>query len=248
MDQQKALPKHVAIVMAGNGRWAKRQFMRRVAGHKVGVDAVRLAVKFCIKNKIEILTLFALSVENFLHRPKTEVRFILSLFSDFLIKETKVLHEKNVRLRVIGDLSVFSKTLQDLITNAEQLTAENTGLQLVVAANYSGRWDLFQAAKAMAKDMVNQSLDVDTLTEADLQQHICLSDLPEPDLLIRTSGEKRISNFLLWQLAYTELCFIDELWPDFNEDAFQRAIDAYQHRQRRFGFTGEQITKGECFA
>lgn len=248
MEQHNNLPKHVVIVMDGNGRWANRRLMQRIAGHRVGAKAVRSAVHYCVDQQIQVLTLFALSVENFLNRPSSEVQFLLSLFSDFLVKEVNQLHESNVCLRIIGDLSVFHPKLREQIAAAEKLTAENTGLKLVIAANYSGRWDLFQAAKAMTRHAISQGIDPDSLREADFTRHLCLSDLPEPDLFIRTSGEQRISNFLLWQLAYTELYFIDELWPDFDEHVFMRAIRSFQHRERRFGCTGDQVAMRELHA
>lgn len=241
MEQYNQLPKHIAIVMDGNGRWAKRRLMQRIAGHRVGAKAVRSAIAYCVEHQIEVLTLFALSVENFLNRPQAEVRFLLSLFSDLLVTEINQLHEKNISLRVIGDLQVFHEDLQKQIADAEKLTAANTGLKLVIAANYSGRWDLFQAAQAMAQEAISKGIDPNTLTESDFSKHLCLSDLPEPDLFIRTSGEHRLSNFLLWQLAYTELYFIDEYWPDFDEQVFTRAIHSFQHRERRFGCTGDQL-------
>lgn len=243
MEHQPPLPKHVAIVMDGNGRWAKKRFMPRIAGHRIGAKAVRRAVRYCVDHEIEVLSLFALSVENFLTRPPKEIQFLLSLFSDLLHKEITSLHESNIRVRVIGNHSVFSEGLQEKIRRAEVLTEKNTGLTLVVAANYSGRWDIFQAAQSFASEVMRKNENPVSLLEADYAKYLCLADLPEPDLLIRTSGEQRISNFMLWQLAYTELCFIDDFWPDFDESVFVKAIEMYQKRERRFGYTGEQIAK-----
>ena len=244
MDNQTNMPKHVAIVMDGNGRWAKRRFMPRIAGHRAGVKAVRKAISFCIKHDIKVLSLFALSIENYLCRPKAEVRFLISLFSDALVRNVNELHQQNICVRVMGDLSILEETLRAQIERSQTLTKNNTGLTLVIAINYSGRWDIMQAAKKM----VQQENDLEALIEADFSKHLCLYDLPEPDLLIRTSGEQRISNYMLWQFAYTELCFIPEYWPDFDADTFAKAIAVYQKRERRFGLTGEQATLKEVYA
>ena len=240
MEKHRNNPKHVSIVMDGNGRWAKRRFMPRIAGHRVGAKVVRKAIRYCVDHQIEVLSLFALSVENFISRPPAEVKFLLSLFSELLDKELDELHQSNVRIRLIGDHSVFESSLREKISFAQEKTLHNTGLTLVIAANYSGRWDLLQAAKKMTKEVLERGLNPNNLTENDYSKYISLADLPEPDLLIRTSGEKRISNFMLWQLAYTELFFMDELWPDFDEHMFRKAIAAYQKRERRFGTTGDQ--------
>lgn len=245
MEQHSNLPKHIAIIMDGNGRWAKRRLMPRIAGHRVGAKAVRKAIHYCAKQKIPVLSLFALSVENFASRPSAEVHFLLSLFLDLLDKEINALHRENICVKVIGDRAVFNKTLCDQIAYAENLTKNNTGLTLVIAANYSGRWDILQAAKKMANAAIKQGISPDDLTEDDFAKYTCIADLPPPDLFIRTSGEQRISNFFLWQLAYTELCFLNEFWPDFNEDIFTKAIDAYRQRERRFGCTGEQVALRE---
>lgn len=236
-------PQHVAIVMDGNGRWAKRRFMTRVSGHRVGVKAVRKAVDFCVKNKIEVLSLFALSIENFRSRPKAEVRFLVFLLSDALIKNTEELHRNNVRIRIIGDCSVFEKPFRDQIEYAQTLTQHNSGLTLVIALHYSGRWDILQAVQKCVQHAIDHAIDPQKLTENDFSQFLCLHDLPEPDLLIRTSGEKRISNFMLWQFAYTELCFVDALWPDFDDHVFSDAIHDFQKRERRFGLISEQIVQ-----
>ncbi len=239
----QTMPSHVAIVMDGNGRWAKRRFMPRVAGHRVGVKAVRKAVDYCSKHKIKVLSLFAMSTENFRVRPESEVRFLVFLLSDVLKKNVQELHQHNVRVQIIGDISVFDPSFQHEIERAHVLTQHNTGLTFVIAIHYSGRWDILQAAQKFAQLAIDNKADPKTLTEKDYAQFLCLHDLPEPDLLIRTGGEKRISNFMLWQFAYTELCFVDEYWPDFNDDIFTQAIHDFQHRERRFGLISEQIAK-----
>lgn len=242
MSIQSALPKHVAIIMDGNGRWAKKRLMPRYAGHKVGEERVRDIVRCAGECKIQALTLFAFSSENW-KRPRIEVGMLMDLFLSVLEREVKNLHKNNVKLRVIGDRAVLSKALQEHIRNGENLTRNNTGLNLVVAANYGGHWDIAQAAKQVAEKVRAGSLSVDEVTPQALQQHVCLADLPPPDLFIRTGGEQRISNFLLWQLAYSELYFTDVLWPDFNCDEFDKALVWFSTRQRRFGLTGEQVEK-----
>jgi undecaprenyl diphosphate synthase len=234
--------KHVAIVPDGNGRWARRRLMPRVAGHHVGAQAVRKAVEFSIENNFQVLTLFALSVENYFHRPANEVQILLKLFLESLRDNLPELNEQNVRLRIIGDHSPFDKTLLSSIAKSEEVTANNTGLELVMALNYSGRWDIVQAAQRMSKEMQAGNLKPEEINEFTFQQRLCLSELPEPDLLIRTGGEQRISNFMLWQFAYTELYFTDIYWPDFDKQAFQKAIDFYYSKQRRFGRVTEQIS------
>lgn len=237
--------KHVAIVMDGNGRWARRRLLPRAAGHHAGAQAVRKAVEFCVNHKLQALTLFALSVENFNLRPANEVNFLLKLFFDSLKDNLAELNEKNVRLRIIGDRAPFDSELIQQIEYSEQLTAHNTGLQLIMAINYSGRWDITQAAQRLAEQALNHQINIEDINNAAVQQHLCLADLPEPDLLIRTSGEQRISNFMLWQFAYTEMFFTDIYWPDFDALAFQHAIDFYYSKQRRFGRTGEQVAPQE---
>lgn len=229
------LPQHVAIIMDGNGRWAKKRFMPRIAGHRMGVKSVRRAIDFCVRQKIDVLSLFALSVENFQARPEIEVKFLISLLSDLLIKNLAEMHGNHIRIRLIGDLSVFEPAVQAQINHAQSVTQHNTGLTLVIAVNYSGRWDIFQAAQKFSQHVMDQGLDPSTLSENDYVPFLCLHDLPEPDLLIRTSGEQRISNFMLWQFAYTELYFTDVLWPDFDDRIFEDALDAFQKRDRRFG-------------
>ena len=231
------VPRHIAVIMDGNGRWAKKRFLPRVAGHKVGVETVRSMIKHCVDIGVEYLTLFAFSSENW-RRPPDEVSFLMGLFMEALKKEVVKLHKNNVRFVMIGDRTRFNEALCAEITAAEQLPASNTGLTLTIAANYGGRWDVLQAVNAMQK--ANPSL-LGTYSEEHLSPYLSMYYAPEPDLFIRTGGEKRISNFLLWQLAYSELYFTDTLWPDFDDDAFKLAIQSYQQRERRFGRTSEQL-------
>jgi len=230
-------PKHIAVIMDGNGRWARKHFLPRVAGHTRGVETVRDLVKNCLAMKVEYLTLFAFSSENW-RRPTEEVTFLMRLFMQALKREVEKLHENNIKLVMIGDRSRFDAALVAQIEASEQLTANNTALVLTIAANYGGRWDVLQAVNKM--QLAAPQL-TDIYQEDDLTPHLSMSYAPEPDLFIRTGGEKRISNFLLWQLAYTELYFTDTLWPDFNEEAFNLAISSYQNRERRFGQTSEQL-------
>lgn len=234
------LPRHVAIVMDGNGRWAKQQGLPRHAGHKAGVKSVRSSVEQSVKRGIEVLTLFAFSSENW-KRPPKEVSLLMDLFMLALQREVKRLKRNNVRLRIIGDRSAFSEKLQQRIAAAEAETAGNDGLVLQVAANYGGRWDIVQAVRRLAKSVESGELAVEQITEAAITSTLSFSDLPDPDLFIRTGGEQRISNFMLWQSAYTELYFTDDYWPDFDADAFDRALHFFASRQRRFGMTGEQL-------
>jgi len=234
------MPRHIAIIMDGNGRWAKQRFLPRTAGHRAGVSSVRKTVEFCAKRGVEALTLFAFSSENW-RRPAQEVSVLMGLFLTTLEKETDKLHQNNVRLRVIGDRSAFSTELQDRIAAAELMTAANDGLNLNIAANYGGRWDIVQAAQRLARQVEDGHLGAGDITPALFESQLELANLPEPDLFIRTGGEQRISNFLLWQLAYTELYFSASLWPDFDEQELDAAIRDYASRQRRFGYTGEQV-------
>jgi undecaprenyl diphosphate synthase len=231
------VPKHIAVIMDGNGRWARKRFLPRIAGHKRGVETVRDLVKYCINLKVEYLTLFAFSSENW-RRPAEEVSFLMSLFMQALKREVVKLHQNNIKLVMIGDRSRFDAELIAQIEASELLTAKNTGLVLSIAANYGGRWDVLQAANKMQLAAPHLA---GMYSEEHLTPYLAMSYAPEPDLFIRTGGEKRISNFLLWQLAYTELYFTDTLWPDFNEEAFKLAIDSYQQRERRFGRTSEQL-------
>ena len=239
-ELQNNIPRHVAIIMDGNGRWAKKRNLPRALGHQAGVKTVRKIVDYCAKNRIEVLTLFAFSSENW-NRPQEEVSLLMGLFMTTLQKEVKTLDKNNIRLRFIGDRFAFSQSLQDKISSAESQTKHNTGLELVVAANYGGRWDISQATRKIAEAVIEGKLATDAINEATVNQYLSLADLPEPDLFIRTSGETRISNFLLWQLAYTELYFTDDLWPDFDENSMQQALEYFSTRQRRFGYTGEQL-------
>jgi len=235
----KKTPQHVAIIMDGNGRWAQLQGKGRVAGHKAGVESVRAVVSSARKSNVKALTLFAFSSENW-QRPAKEVGVLMDLFMYVLTKEVKRLHKHNIRFQVIGDLSRFSDKLQKNIAKSEQLTASNTGLVLSIAANYGGRWDIAQAAKKLASDVKQGTISLDDVNEETLNEQTCLANLPTLDLLIRTGGDFRISNFLLWQAAYAELYFTDILWPDFNEKQFEQAINCFDQRERRFGKTGEQ--------
>ncbi len=237
----RPVPRHVAIIMDGNGRWAKKRFLPRVAGHVKGVESVREIVRACIEQGVEYLTLFAFSSENW-RRPAEEVSLLMQLFVTALQQEVEKLNRNGVRLRVIGDLSRFDTRLQELIRNAEAATASNTRLHLTIAANYGGRWDILQAVNRLAAVAPDKA---GSWTEADLEPYLSTHFAPEPDLFIRTGGEERISNFLLWQLAYAELHFTETLWPEFDAEALAAAIASYQRRERRFGRTSEQLTAQE---
>jgi undecaprenyl diphosphate synthase len=242
-DADKALdkiPRHVAIIMDGNGRWAQQQGKLRTVGHKAGVDAVRSAVTLARKVGIKSLTLFAFSSENW-QRPKDEVGVLMHLFSLVLRSEVKKLNKNDIRLKVIGDISAFDQKLQEKIKKAEALTASNTSLSLNIAANFGGRWDIIEATRRIAQQVKQNDLSISDITEDLFNRHISTAGLPELDLLIRTGGDRRVSNFLLWQCAYAEFYFSDVLWPDFNEDVFNLAIADFASRQRRFGLTGAQI-------
>ncbi len=243
-NSSSKIPRHVAIIMDGNGRWARKRHLPRVAGHRVGLEAVRKTITACVKQGVEVLTLFAFSSENW-RRPAEEVGLLMKLFITALDNEVKKLHKNGVRLRVIGELSAFPPELQQRIADAEAMTADNTTLQLNIAANYGGRWDIAQAARRLAAQVELGEISSDDITEELLGQQISIAELPEPDLFIRTGGEQRISNFLLWQLAYTELYFTDLLWPSFDGKALQQALDSFAGRQRRFGRTGEQVEEVE---
>ncbi|MEE3609432.1 polyprenyl diphosphate synthase [Avibacterium paragallinarum] len=228
------IPQHVAIIMDGNGRWAKQKGKMRIFGHKNGVAAVRQAVSYARKIGIKVLTLYAFSSENW-SRPENEVSALMTLFMQALDLEVKKLHKNNIRLKILGDTSRFSKKLQQKIANAENLTQNNTALTLNIAANYGGYWDIVQASQQLANLVKAGKLAVEAITPERFQQHLVTQDQPMVDLLIRTSGEQRVSNFLLWQIAYAEFYFSDVLWPDFDEQEFNQAIFAYQQRDRRFG-------------
>lgn len=228
------IPRHIAVIMDGNGRWAKKRFLPRVMGHKRGLDALENMVKRCAELGVQYLTVFAFSTENW-RRPEDEVSFLMGLFLQALQKQVQHLHENNMRVKVIGNRSRFSEDIRTGIEQAERLTATNTGLTITIAADYGGRWDILQAANRLIQEGVTE------ITEDMLARHLMLPDAPEPDLFIRTGGETRISNFLLWQLAYTELYFTDTLWPDFDSAALDAAVQSFQKRERRFGRTSEQL-------
>lgn len=230
-------PRHIAVIMDGNGRWAKRRMLPRVAGHRKGVEAVRAIVRCCAEDGVSFLTLFAFSSENW-RRPADEVSFLMQLFMRALEQEVAELHKNNIRLKVVGDLEQFEPRLVASIEAAQTLTAMNTGLTLTVAANYGGRWDILQAVNRLTQA---EPARAGRYGEADLAPYLALSYAPEPDLFIRTGGEQRISNFCLWQLAYTEFHFTPVLWPDFDRAAFDNAIGSYGRRERRFGRTSEQL-------
>jgi undecaprenyl diphosphate synthase len=239
-NNNPALPQHVAVVMDGNGRWAKKRFLPRTAGHRAGVKATRRLVELCAIKGIGALTLFAFSSENW-SRPDQEVSSLMSLFVSTLNSEINKLHEQGVRICFIGDRTRFSENLQTSIVAAEEKTAANARLKLNIAANYGGRWDIVNAVRSLSRKLADGDISGEQITEQAFTRELCLVDQPEPDLFIRTGGEQRISNFLLWQIAYTELFFTDTLWPEFNDAAFDEALDWYATRQRRFGKTGEQV-------
>ena len=236
------VPRHIAIIMDGNGRWAKKRFMPRVAGHKRGVETVRAMVKACIARGVDYLTLFAFSSENW-RRPVEEVSFLMNLFVSALQREIGKLHANGVRLKVVGDLSAFEPRLIALIREGEARTANNFRLTLTIAANYGGRWDILQAMNQLTLAHPEKA---GCYGEADLAPHLMMAYAPEPDLFIRTGGEQRISNFLLWQLAYSEFHFTATLWPDFDDTALDAAIASYCRRERRFGRTSEQLGEQTC--
>ena len=231
------VPRHVAIIMDGNGRWAKRQHLPRIAGHRRGVEAVRATVRACAERGIRFLTLFAFSSENW-RRPAEEVALLMQLFQMALTSEVEKLHKNDVRLRVVGDTHRFDANIRRAIEQGERLTSGNGRLTLTIAANYGGRWDILNALAKLARDKRHA---LDEIDENALAPYLAMSYAPEPDLFIRTGGEQRISNFLLWQLAYTELYFTETLWPDFDAAALDLAIASYRSRERRFGRTSEQV-------
>lgn len=238
-----AVPRHIAVIMDGNGRWARKRFLPRIAGHKRGVETVRDMVKLSVTHGVEYLTLFAFSSENW-RRPAEEVTFLMNLFMEALKREVSKLHQNNIRLIVIGDRTQFDAVLRAQIEEAEKLTQANTGLTLTIAANYGGRWDMMQAMNKMVQAHLSSGLS-GQFDEESLSPYLSMHYAPEPDLFIRTGGEQRISNFLMWQLAYSELYFTDTLWPDFDETAFNLAIESYQKRERRFGRTSEQLKESK---
>jgi len=240
------VPQHIAIIMDGNGRWAKNRHQPRFMGHRAGVKSVENIVKYCAEIGVDVLSLFAFSSENW-KRPTKEVSLLMELFALSLKQQAKRLHKNNIRLKIIGDISKFSTSLQKQITQAQQLTENNTGLTINIAANYGGHWDITQSVRQLAEKVKSGELEPDAITEQMISSGLTTADLPEPDLFIRTGGEQRVSNFMLWQLAYTEFFFTDTLWPDFNSEELDNAITSFFQRERRFGKTSEQI-KGDSNA
>ncbi|CRK85794.1 Ditrans,polycis-undecaprenyl-diphosphate synthase ((2E,6E)-farnesyl-diphosphate specific) [Candidatus Providencia siddallii] len=236
ISSKSIIPKHVAIIMDGNGRWANEKGNIRITGHKAGIKSVRNSVRFAITNKISSLTLYAFSSENW-KRPKQEISSLMDLFIFALDTEVKTLHNSNVILKIIGDTTPFSEHLKDKIFKAQDLTKNNVGLHLNIAANYGGRWDIVNSVKQIYKKIKNGDFPIDEINEKTINNHICMNDQKNVDLVIRTGGEQRISNFLLWQIAYAEFYFTNVLWPDFNEIIFQDALDAFSKRKRRYGGT-----------
>lgn len=233
-------PKHIAIIMDGNGRWANHRHLPRAAGHKAGVKALRKIVEHCIGQELQFLTVYAFSSENW-RRPEKEVGFLMDLFITSLDEEVKELHKNGVRILFIGNSEAFPEKLQSTMNDAEVLTFDNKGLNLNIAANYGGRWDIATACQRLAEQVKYGVIQVEDIDEELLGRSVCLENVPEPDLFIRTGGERRISNYLLWQIAYTELYFTDVLWPDFDTRAFDAAVAWFAGRQRRFGQTSEQV-------
>ena len=237
---QVSIPSHVCIIMDGNGRWAKKRLMPRSLGHRKGVETTRRMVEFCARAGIKHLTLFAFSSENW-NRPDEEVNSLMELFMQSLQKYTDELHAKGIRIRFIGDRSLFSDSLRQQIDETETKTFNNSTMTLNIAANYGGQWDIVNAARVLARQVQAGELAVADIDERVFSQALALGDSPDPDFFIRTGGEQRISNFLLWQLAYAEFYFSDRLWPDFADADVRAALDEYARRQRRYGKTGEQI-------
>ena len=240
IPEVSAVPRHIAIIMDGNGRWARKRLMPRVAGHSRGVEALRAVIRGCIEQGVEYLTVFAFSSENW-RRPQDEVSVLMRLFITALEREVAQLRANGIRLRVAGDVGAFEGRLQSLIRDAEHRTAHNTRMTLTVAANYGGRWDIVQATRALLRARPECAAHPELITEEALSSHMALAHAPEPDLFIRTGGEQRISNFMLWQLAYTEFYFTDVFWPDFGPDALARALASYRDRERRFGRISAQV-------
>ena len=238
-------PRHVAVIMDGNGRWARQRSLPRHSGHRAGVKSVRAIVENSARHGVEYLTLFAFSSENW-RRPEEEVGMLMSLFLEALRREVAELHKNDVRLTFIGERERLDAKLIERIRNAEALTADNTGLRLQVAVAYGGRWDIVEAARSVAARAASGEISADSIDEATFAAELQLGTAPDPDLLIRTGGEQRISNFLLWNLAYAELWFSDVLWPDFGATEFEAALAHFAQRQRRYGHTGEQLEAVKC--
>ncbi len=240
MASNENIPQHVAVIMDGNGRWARKRALPRHAGHRSGVGAVRKTVELAAQRGVQYLTLFAFSSENW-SRPREEVSMLMALFIEALQREVDELHRNNVRLEFIGEREQLQPRLIDMIVAAEKQTIDNTGLRLLIAVAYGGRWDIVQAVRKISGELAHGEMTADDIDDAAIASRLQLGDLPDPDLLIRTGGEQRISNFLLWNLAYAELWFCDTLWPDFGEQQFDSALEFYAMRQRRYGHTGEQV-------
>lgn len=240
MSKNSSIPHHVAIVMDGNGRWANKRFLPRTSGHREGVKAVRKTIEACAKSGVKVLTLFAFSSENW-RRPKTEVMSLMNLFVSSLEKEVNKLNQNGVRLRFIGDRAQFSRKLQDKIEESEQITVNNNKFLLNIAANYGGRWDVVQACKSICQKVQDQQLKIEDISEQEFANHLSTSTVPDPDLFIRTAGEQRISNFLIWQMAYTEFYYTDVFWPEFDEQQLHLALEQFSQRKRKFGLTQEQV-------
>ena len=244
MNSKSSKPKHIIIIMDGNGRWAEQNGLTRSAGHKAGVKVLRNLIEHAVHLELKTLTVYAFSRENW-QRPKKEVELLLDLFISSLESEVKDLHENNIKLNFIGETDKFSEKLKKSMSKSESLTSNNSKLTLNVALNYSGRWDVYKALLSIIDDMIAKKITKNDVNEELINTKLTLADYDEPDLLIRTGGEKRLSNYLLWQIAYTELYFTNTLWPDFNTDQFDLALDWYTKRQRRFGKTSEQIEKNK---
>jgi len=240
VDSELNNPRHIAIIMDGNGRWAQKRFMPRAVGHQAGVKAVRKIVEYCATHNIEVLTLFAFSSENW-RRPEAEVSLLMALFMATLQREINKLDRNDIRLRFIGDRSAFSDKLQKKMAEGEAQTQNNKALTVVIAANYGGHWDMCQAFLQVQKKMAAGELKTEDINDQLINQYLSTAGLPDPDLFIRTGGEQRVSNFMLWQLAYAELYFTATLWPDFDQNSLEDAIKSFRSRQRRFGHTGEQV-------
>tara|TARA_R110002050_G_scaffold57423_3_gene129011 strand:+ start:151711 stop:152454 length:744 start_codon:yes stop_codon:yes gene_type:complete len=243
-EENHLVPQHIAIIMDGNGRWAKKRLRPRFMGHRAGVKSVERIVKHCIERNVAVLSLFAFSSENW-RRPGKEVRLLMELFALSLKQQVKLLHQNNIRLRIIGDVSKFSPSLQKQISQAEKLTALNSGLTINIAANYGGRWDITQSVRQLAEKVKTGELLAEDITEETISSGLTTAEIPEPDLFIRTGGEQRVSNFLLWQMAYTEFFFTDTLWPDFDGAELDKAISSFCQRERRFGKTSEQLREND---
>jgi len=239
-EENHQTPKHIAIIMDGNGRWAKKRLQPRFMGHRAGVKSVETIVKHCLEKRVSVLSLFAFSSENW-RRPSKEVSLLMELFALALKQQVERLHKNNIRLCIIGDVSKFSKSLQKQIAEAEELTAGNTALTVNIAANYGGRWDITQSVQKLANKVKSGEIQPEDITEDTIAAGLSTADIPEPDLFIRTGGEQRVSNFLLWQLAYTEFYFTNTLWPDFDSVELDKAIESFCQRERRFGKTSEQL-------